>query len=86
VGEVAKYIAVIESCHGDFRDDHLQERREGREDTELVMIKTETSSSRIVATLHDTGRNENFGVLLVDHLQTSGSLEIALEMLALIYT
>lgn len=46
------------------------------------MIKAETSSSRIVATLHDTRRNENFGVLLVDHLQTSGSLEIALEMIS----
>jgi hypothetical protein len=46
------------------------------------MVKAETSSSRIVATLHDTRRNENFGVLLVDHLQTGGSLEITLEMIS----
>lgn len=78
---MAKYVAVVETRHGDLRYNHLQKRREGREDSELIMFKAETSSSRIVAALHDAGGNENFGMLLVDHFQTSRSLEITLEMI-----
>ena len=77
---MAEYIAIVETRHGNLGDNHLQERRKCREDSELVMFKAETGSSRIVATLHDAGRNENFWVLLVDHFQTRRSLEIALEM------
>ena len=74
--EVAQNIAIVQASHCDLRDHHLQERREGGEHAELLSVETETSSSAEVATLHDTGGNEDLRVLLVDDLQASGALEI----------
>ena len=74
--EVAENVAEVEAGHGDFGDDHLEESTEGREDTELVLVETETSGCAEVTTLHDTGWNEDLRVLLVDNLQTSGTLEV----------
>ena len=53
VREVAENIAEVQTGHSDLRDNHLQESTESRENTELVLVKTETSSSTEVAALHD---------------------------------
>ena len=79
VREVAENVAEVETSHGDFGNDHLQEGGEGGEDAELLLVETETGGGTEVTTLHDAGGNEHFGVLLVDDLQTRGALEVALK-------
>lgn len=64
-------IAVVETSHCDLGDNHLEESREGREDTELIWSESESSGSREVTTLHDTRGDEDFWVLLVDNLEAS---------------
>lgn len=77
MGEMRENVAVVQTCHSDLRDDHLQESGECREDTKLVLVESESSCSREVASLHDAGADEDLGVLLVDDLQPSGALQIA---------
>lgn len=77
VREVAEDIAEVEARHSDFGYNHLQEGGERREDTELVLVETKTGSGAEVATLHDSGRDEDLRVLLVDRLETGRSLKIA---------
>ena len=74
--EMRKNVAVIEASHGDFRNNHLKECRKSREDTEFIRGESKTSRSGEVAAFHDTRRNENLGVLLVDNFQASRTLEI----------
>ena len=74
---MAKNVTVVQTGHGELRDDHLQERRESREDTELVRIESETGRRGEVTTLHDTRRDEDLGVSLMDDLQTGRTLKIA---------
>ena len=76
--EVAQDVAEVETSHGDFGNDHLQEGGESGEDTELLLVETKTGCGTEVTTLHDAGGNEHFRVFLVDDLQTRGALEIAL--------
>lgn len=77
VREVAENVAEVQTRHSDLRDNHLQEGGERREDTELILVETETCSGTEVATLHDTRRDEDLRVFLVDGLETSRALEIA---------
>ena len=74
---MTKDVAVVQTSNSDFRDNHLQEGGERREDTELILVETETCSGTEVATLHDTRRDEDLRVFLVDGLETSRALEIA---------
>lgn len=74
--EMAQDIAVVQPRHCELRDDHLEESRKGRKDTEFVCVETETSSSRKVSSLHDTRRYENLGVLLVNNLETCRTLKV----------
>lgn len=71
MGEMAEDVAIIKTCHSNFRNDHLKERREGRKDAEFVGIKPETCSSGEVAAFHDTGGDENLGMFLMDGFQAS---------------
>lgn len=72
-------IAIVQACHGDLRNNHLEEGREGGENTELVSVETEASGCCKVTALHDTRWNEHFGMFLVDHLETGGTLQVALS-------
>lgn len=74
---MAQYIAVVQARHGDFGYDHLKKCRESGKDAKLVMFETKTCRSREVSPFHDSGRNKHFGMFLVDHLQTSRTLQIA---------
>jgi hypothetical protein len=74
--EMAEHITVVESRHSNLTENHLQKGAECREDTKFVLVETETSSRGEVSTFHDTGGNEDFGMLLVDDFETSGALEI----------
>lgn len=76
MGEVGEDIAVVQACHRDFGDDHLKKRGEGGEDTKLPFLETKTGGSTEVATLHDPRWDEDFGVLLMDGLQTGRALQI----------
>ena len=40
--EMGKHVALVQSGHGEFGDDHFQERREGREDAKLVGVETKS--------------------------------------------
>ncbi len=51
--EVAEDVAEVKTGHGDFGDNHLKEGTKSREDTKLILIEAETSSSAEVTTLHD---------------------------------
>lgn len=51
--EVAEQVAVVESCHGKLGKGHLQESREGGEDTSLVGIETEASGGGQVSAFLD---------------------------------
>lgn len=73
---MAQNVTIVQPGHGYLGDDHLQESRECRKDAELVRCKTESGSSRIVATLHDSGRNEDFGMLLMNDFQTGGTFKV----------
>ena len=77
---MAQDVAEVETSHGDFGNDHLQEGGECGEDAELLLVETDTGGGTEVTTLHDAGGNEHFGVLLVDDLQTRGALEVALKI------
>jgi hypothetical protein len=68
--EMRKDIAVIETSHCDFRNNHFKECRESGENTKLVRCKTKTGSGREVSSFHDTGWDEYFGMLLMDDAQT----------------
>lgn len=81
VGKMREDIAVVETGHGDLGDNHLQEGRESGEDSSLALLETKSSSSGEVSALHDSGSNEYLGMLLVDNLETSRSLEITLVRL-----
>ena len=74
--EVAEDVAEVEAGHGDFGYYHLEESREGGEHAELFGVKTKTGSGAEVTALHDTGRNEDLGMLLVNTLQASRALQI----------
>ena len=74
---MTEYVAVIQARHGDLRNDHLEEGGEGREDTKLVRFKTKAGGGGKVSALHDSGRNKHVRMSLVDHLQTSRTLQIA---------
>ena len=50
---MTKNVTEVETSHGDLGDDHLKEGGEGREDAEFVLVKSKSSSSAEVATLHD---------------------------------
>ena len=71
-----KDIAVVETGHGNLGNDHLQEGRESRKDTRLSFLKTKSGGGGEVTAFHDPGCNEHLGVLLVNDLETSRSLEI----------
>lgn len=75
--EMTEDVAVVQSCHGDLRNNHLEERREGGENTELVSVETKAGGCSEVTAFHDTGWNEHFGMFLVDHLETSRTLQVA---------
>jgi hypothetical protein len=68
--EMGKDIAVIETSHCNFRNNHLKERRESGENTKLVRRKSKAGSCRKVASFHDTGWDEYLGMFLVDDTQT----------------
>ena len=53
--EVAEDIAEVQSRHSDLRDYHLQESTKGREDSELVLVETETICRAEDTTFHDAG-------------------------------
>ena len=74
---MAEDIAEVQSRHSDLRDDHLQESTKGREHAELVLVETEAGSSAEISALHDSGRNKDLRVLLVNDLETGGTLKIA---------
>ena len=67
---MTEYVAVVQACHGNLRNDHLKEGGEGGEHAKFVGIETEACGSREVSTFHNPGGNKYFGVPLVDHLQT----------------
>lgn len=75
--KVAENIAIVQSCHSDLRNNHLKECREGGENPKLVSIETEASGRSKITAFHDTGRNEYFGMFLVDHLKTGRTLQVA---------
>ena len=62
--EMRKDIAVIKMSHIDFRNNHLKKRRESGENTKLVRCKSKTGSGRKVASFHDTGWDENMGIMM----------------------
>ena len=70
--EMRKDIAVIETSNCDLRNNHLKERRESgdSEYTKLVGYKSKASSCRKVASFHDAGWDEYFGMFLVNDTQT----------------
>ena len=68
--EMRKDIAIIETSHCDFRNNHLKERRESGENTKLVRRKSKAGSCRKVASFHDTGWDEYSGMFFVDDTQT----------------
>ncbi len=74
---MAQYIAVVQACHCNLRNDHLKEGGEGGKDAKLVTFKTKACRCGKVSALHDSGWNKHLGMSLVDHLQTSGTLQIA---------
>ena len=74
---MAEYVAVVQAGHGDLRNDHLKKGGEGGKDTELVGFETKACRSGKIPAFHDSGRNKHLGMSLVDHLQTSRSLQIA---------
>ncbi len=73
---MAEYVAVVQACHSDLRNDHLKEGGEGGKDAELVAVETKACSSGEIPAFHDPGRNKYFGMSLVDHFQTSRTLQI----------
>lgn len=77
---MAENVAKVEAGHGNLRYHHLEERGESREDTELVRVEAKPSRGTKVTTLHDAGRDEDFRVLLVDHFQTSRTLQVTLAL------
>jgi 2-phospho-L-lactate guanylyltransferase (CobY/MobA/RfbA family) len=77
VGEMAEYIAIIQACHGEFRNNHLKEGGKGGKDAKLVRFKTKAGGSGEISAFHNPGRNKYFGMSCVDHLQTSRTLQVA---------
>ena len=76
--EKCQDIAIVQSCHGDLRNNHLKECREGGENTELVSIEAEACGCSKVTVFHDhTGWSEHFGMFLVDYLETGRTLQVA---------
>jgi len=39
---MGEHVAIVQSGHGELGDDHLQERREGRENAKLLGVETES--------------------------------------------
>ena len=74
--EMGEDIAVVQSCHGDLRNNHLKERREGGENAELVSVETKPSGCSKITAFHDTRWNEYLWMLLVNHLETGRSLQV----------
>ena len=68
--EMRKDIAIIETSHRDFRNNHFKESREGGENTKLVRCKSEAGSGGKVASFHNTRWYKYFGMSLVDDAQT----------------
>lgn len=65
---MAKDVAIVETSHCDFRNNHFKERRKSGENTKLVGCETKTGSCREVASFHDTGWDKYFGMFLMDDL------------------
>lgn len=42
MGKVGEHIAIVQSGHGELRDNHLQERRESRENAKLLGVEAES--------------------------------------------
>jgi hypothetical protein len=74
---MAKYVAVIQACHGELRNDHLKEGGKSGKDAKLVGIETKAGGGRQISAFHDPGRNKYFGMSFVDDLQTSRTLQVA---------
>lgn len=81
VREVRQHRAAVQTGHGDLRDAHLQERGEGGEHTLALAVaaKAEPGRGGEVASLHDTGGDEGFGVLGGDGLQTGGTSQVGVD-------
>ena len=76
MGEMTEYIAIIETSHGDFRYDHLQESRESRENAEFLVVEAKAGGGGEVPSFHDTRRNKDFGVFLMDYFEASRTLQV----------
>ena len=50
---MAEHVAKVQTCHGHFGDDHLEEGTESREDAEFIFVESETCGGTEVAALHD---------------------------------
>jgi len=73
---MAKNITVVQSCHRNLTDNHLQKGTKSRKDTKLVLVETEASRCGKVTTFHDTGSDKDLWVLLVNDFETGGTLEV----------
>jgi len=71
---MAEYVAIVQTRHGDLRNDHLKEGRESGKDPKLVGFETKARRGGKVSAFHDAGGNKHFGMSLVNHLQTSRTL------------
>jgi len=74
--EVTQDITIVETGHCNFGNNHLEESREGRKNAKFIDVKPKTGSGGEVATLHDTRRNENLRMLLVNDLQPCGAFQV----------
>ena len=79
MGKVTENITVVQTRHCNFGDHHFEEGRECGEDAKLIVVESEAGGGREVASFHDSGGHEDFGVLLVDDLQSGRSLQIAID-------
>ena len=75
--EVAQNVALVETCHRDFRDHHFKERRKCGEHAKLILVEAESSGGGEVAAFHYARRYEDFWVLLVNRLEARRSLQIS---------
>ena len=77
--EVAEHVAEVKTSHGNLGNHHLEESTEGREDTILALLESETGSGGEVSTLHNTGREEDLRVLRVNYLQAGRALKVGVD-------
>ncbi len=79
VGEVGEDVGVVEPGHGDLRDHHLEEGREGAEDSLSPRFRAESGGHGEVVALHDAGVDIDLGVILADMVQAAGTFEIRID-------